>query len=842
MSGGYPYGDQPKPDVGDLHGPFGATTAGERHPGHCHSSVVAAEEDFMGRGPHQPDYTEADLRVEHPKDHAAGLPAVAVSMKRALERMGPVRTARTLLKLNQAEGFDCMSCAWPDPDVAYRHAAEFCENGAKAVAEEATTRRADPSFFAAHSVAELDGHSEFWLGQQGRLTHPMVRRSGGTHYEPIGWDEAFALIGSELQGLASPDEAIFYTSGRASNESAFAYQLFVRAFGTNNLPDCSNMCHESTSIALQESIGIGKASVSIDDVHHAKLIVLAGQNPGTNHPRMLSALEIAKQNGAKIVSINPLREAGLVRFKNPQTPKGLVGNGTPLSDLHLPIKLNGDLALFQAVGSLLVQWDALDHDFIASSTNGFEQWADHVAAVDWQVVTDATGLTRELITRFAHLLRESDATVYCWAMGLTQHHNAVATVKEVTNLALAQGNIGKPGAGLFPVRGHSNVQGDRTMGIWERPPAHFLDALQRQFGFDPPRENGLDTVDSIRALRDGKARVFIGLGGNFVQAAPDTDLTAAAMRKARLTVHISTKLNRSHLVGGDTALILPTKGRTEKDIQASGPQWISVEDSTCAVHASRGPLPPAGPLLKSEVDIITRIAQATIGDRYGIDWQAMRDDYSTIRHHIAKVVPGCESYEVNVQRPGGYILPHPPRDTRSFETPSGKAEFAVSPIDLLHVPPGHLILQTLRSHDQFNTTIYGLSDRYRGIEGGRKVIFLHPDDIAGLGFADGDLVDITTRWIEDDHVRRACSFRIVSFDTPRGCAAAYYPETNPLVPLDSTAIASNCPTSKSVIISLLPAANSLLPNHQDGHPADGTQDSIGADWSHKTDPQPHHLS
>ena len=782
------------------------------------------------------DYSEADLKVEHPKDHAAGPTAVAVSLKRALGHMGVKRTAQTLLKLNQLEGFDCMSCAWPDPDPGHRHTAEFCENGAKAVAEEATTTRATPDFFAAHSIAELDAHTEHWLGQQGRITHPMVKRPGATHYTEIAWDEAFTLIGDHLKSL-DPDEAIFYTSGRASNEAAFAYQLFVRAYGTNNLPDCSNMCHESTSIALQESIGIGKASVSIDDVHHAKLLILAGQNPGTNHPRMLSALETAKRNGAKIISINPLREAGLVRFKNPQNPKGVVGRGTELSDLHLPVRINGDLALFQAVGALLTEWDAVDHDFIDRYTTGFDAWKTHVGAVDWEFVTTTTGLTRDQITEMATMIRDSDATVWCWAMGLTQHHNAVATIKEVVNLALIRGDIGKPGAGVLPVRGHSNVQGDRTMGIWERPPAHFLDALQQEFGFDPPREHGLDTVDSIRALRDGKAHFFLGLGGNFVQAVPDTDVIVEAMRHTAMTVHISTKLNRSHLTPGHTALILPTKGRTEKDVQASGPQWISVEDSTCVVHASRGPLKPASAHLRSEVEIITRIAEATIGDRYGLQWKAMRDNYSVIRTHISRVVPGCEAYEVNVHTPGGYVMPHPPRDSRTFPTASGRGEIVVSPVDVLQVPPKHLILQTLRSHDQFNTTIYGLSDRYRGIEGGRRVVFLHRDDIADLGFTDGQFVDLKTRWDDDDRERVAERFRIVEYDTPRGSAAAYYPETNPLVPLDSTAVASNCPTSKSIVIELL---RSGVQQPHAGHA--GGQDAVGSDWTHKSEPQPLHLS
>jgi molybdopterin-dependent oxidoreductase alpha subunit len=745
---------------------------------------------------------EGRLAVSEPDDHAAGVPAIAVALKRSIQRMGPSRSARTLLKLNQAEGFDCMSCAWPDPDPGHRHTAEFCESGAKAVAEEATKVRATPEFFAQHSIAELDEHSEHWLGQQGRITHPMIKTPGATHYEPIEWDAAFRLIADQLNGLASPDEAIFYTSGRTSNEAAFCYQLFVRAFGTNNLPDCSNMCHESTSYALAETIGIGKASVTLDDVYDAQLLILAGQNPGTNHPRMLSALEIAKRRGAKIIAVNPLPEAGLINFRNPQTARGCVGPGTDLGDLHLPIKINGDLALFQAWGALLVQWDALDHDFISRYTRGFESWAAHVSAINWDLVQETTGLPRRQIIESAEMLRESDRTVFCWAMGLTQHHNAVATISEIVNLALAQGNIGKPGAGLLPVRGHSNVQGDRTMGICESPPANFLDRLHAEFGFDPPRLDGYDTVNSIRALRDGQAKIFIGLGGNFVQAAPDTEVTTAALRQAQLTVQISTKINRSHLICGTTALILPTLGRTEIDMQASGPQLVSVEDSTCSVHVSRGPLAPASPHLRSEVAIVTQLAEMTLGDRYGIDWRGMREDYRQIRRLITRVVPGCQTYEVNVSRPGGYLLPHPPRDSRTFPTNSGRAEFTVSTIEALQVPPGHLILQTLRSHDQFNTTIYGFSDRYRGIEGGRRVVFVNPRDIEDLGFHDGEMVDLVTHWDGDDHLRRVQAFRIVAYQTPRGSAAAYYPETNPLVPLDSTAVGSNCPTSKSVIIRL----------------------------------------
>ncbi len=752
------------------------------------------------KAPHQ-DIDESDLEVEGSAHAAAGVTAVAVSMKRAIEQMGVSRTARTLLRLNQADGFDCQGCAWPDPDPEHRHTAEFCENGAKAVTEEATLRRVEPDFFAEHSLAELREKTDYWLGQQGRITHPMVKRDGATHYEPITWGAAFELMARHLNGLASPDEAVFYTSGKTSNEAAFAYQLFARAFGTNNLPDCSNMCHESTSVGLAEAIGIGKGSVSLDDIHEAKLIVIAGQNPGTNHPRMLTALEIAKQNGAKIIAVNPLREAGLVRFKNPQKVRGVAGPGTGIADLHLPVRVNGDLALFQAIGALLLEWDAVDHDFVRDYTAGFEEWAKNARDLDWDAVRRATGLERPEIEAAARMFQESDATVVCWAMGITQHRNAVATVKEIVNVALLQGNIGKPGAGLCPVRGHSNVQGDRTMGIWEKPPAHFLDALQKEFGFDPPREHGLDTVKAIEALRDGTAKVFLGMGGNFVSAAPDTEVTEQAFLNADLTVHVSTKLNRSHVVTGREALILPAMGRSEKDMTGGRPQRVTVEDSMSAVHASHGPLKPASKQLKSEVDIICSLALATIGDRYGIPWAAFRDDYTEIRHRIARVVQGCASYDEKVSRPGGFVLPHPPRDTRTFETEAGKAMFTASPTDVLHVPEGRLLLQTLRSHDQFNTTIYGLDDRYRGVSGGRRVVFVHPDDIVALGLQDGSMVDLVSEW-SDGSERTAPNFRVVPYEQPRGCAAAYYPETNPLVPLNSTAIGSNCPTSKSVIVRL----------------------------------------
>ncbi|MFL6108133.1 MAG: FdhF/YdeP family oxidoreductase [Marmoricola sp.] len=758
----------------------------------------------MGRQAPHDDIDESQLTVTHPEDHAAGPTAVAVSMKRALGAMGVRRTAETLLKLNQTDGFDCQGCAWPDPAPEHRHTAEFCENGAKAVTDEVMVRKVDRSFWAAHPIEELHGRTDYWLGQQGRITEPVVLREGSSHYEPISWEDAFALIAERLNGLGSPDEAVFYTSGKVSNEAAFVYQLFVRAFGTNNLPDCSNMCHESTSVGLAEVIGIGKASVTLEDVHQAELLVIAGQNPGTNHPRMLSALEIAKQNGAKIIAINPLKEAGLVRFKNPQKPKGVVGQGTTIADLYLQVRINGDLALFQAIASLLLEWDELDHDFIEQHTHGFEAYAEHLRSLDWDVVLESTGLSRVEIEEAARMVAASKKTVYCWAMGIVQHQNGVANVKEISNLAFLQGNIGKPGAGLFPVRGHSNVQGDRTMGIWEKPPEHFLDALRDEFGFAPPREHGLDAVAAVKAFRDGRAKVFFGLGGNFVTAMSDTTVTEDALRKADLTVHVATKPNRSHVVHGREALILPPLGRSEKDLTGGRSQRVTVEDSVCSVHTSRGPLEPASPHLRSEVDIICTLARATLGDRPSIPWETLRDDYSQIRRRIGRMVPGCAGYEEKVDQPGGFVLPHPPRDTRTFETEVNRAVFTVSPTEVLQVPPGRLLLQTMRSHDQFNTVIYGLDDRYRGVKDGRQVVFVSPRDIEAQGLQEGQYVDIVSEW-DDGSTRKVERFRVVAYETPRGCAAAYYPETNALVALDSKAVGSNQPAYKSIIVRLVPS-------------------------------------
>ncbi|MEX3652065.1 MULTISPECIES: FdhF/YdeP family oxidoreductase [Mycolicibacterium] len=751
------------------------------------------------------DYDEHSVISTGAKDEAAGVKAVLVSMQRGLEQMGPLRTAAALTKLNQRHGFDCPGCAWPE-EHGGRKLAEFCENGAKAVAEEATKRVVTPEFFARHTIAELETKPEYWLSQQGRLTQPMVLAPGEDHYRPIEWDDAYRLIAEHLNALASPDEALFYTSGRTSNEAAFLYQLMVRSFGTNNLPDCSNMCHESSGTALTESIGIGKGSVTVEDVTKADLILIAGQNPGTNHPRMLSVLEKAKANGAKIVAINPLPEAGLIRFKDPQKVHGVVGHGIPIADEFVQIRLGGDMALFAGLGRLLLEAEdaapgtVLDREFIEAHCAGFDEYARQTRAVDLATVTEASGIDETQLRRVADMLIASQRTVICWAMGLTQHRHAVATIGEATNLLFMRGMIGKPGAGVCPVRGHSNVQGDRTMGIWEKMPEKFLDALDHRFGITSPRKHGYDTVDAIRAMRDGRAGVFIGMGGNFVSATPDTEVTEAALRSCALTVQISTKLNRSHVVHGRTALILPTLGRTDKDFQAAGKQMVSVEDSMSMVHLSRGSLTPPSEHLRSEVAIVCQLARELLGPEHPVPWEEFNADYDRVRDAIADVVPGCEDYNRKVRQPDGFQLPHPPRDSREFRTTTGKANFSVHPLEWVPVPEGRLVLQTLRSHDQYNTTIYGLDDRYRGVKGGRRVVFINPADLEAMGLEAGDRVDLVSEF--DGQERRAKDFLIVEYSTPRGNAAAYYPETNPLVPLDHTARKSNTPVSKAVVIRL----------------------------------------
>ena len=739
---------------------------------------------------------------------AGGVPSIIATVKTAWNEMGVARGVRTLLKLNQQAGFDCPGCAWPEPDGERSHA-EFCENGAKHVADEATTKRVTPEFFRKWSVADLAGKSDYWLGKQGRITNPMVLRRGATHYEQISWNDAFALLAGELNSLNHPDEAIFYTSGRTSNEAAFLYQLLVRQFGTNNLPDCSNMCHESSGSALAETIGVGKGTVTLDDFDQAQAIFVVGQNPGTNHPRMLTALQRAKRNGCKLVHINPLPEVGMTRFKHPQEVLGWVGEGTTLADLFLQVRINGDVALLQGISKAVFEeaerrhGQVLDQQFISSYTSGFEEFAAKIKNASWNEITEQSDISRDRIEDAARIFIESERTIFCWAMGLTQHKNAVANIQEIVNLMLLRGQIGKPGAGLCPVRGHSNVQGDRTMGIWERPTDAFLANLGAEFNFEPPRRHGYDTVKAIEAMHEKKARVFFALGGNFLSATPDTEYTAEALRRCSLTAHVSTKLNRAHLITGEQALILPCLGRTETDVQMSGPQFVTTENSMAVVQASRGFLRPASDDLLSEPAIVARLATATLRERSNVNWKELTANYDLIRDHIARVVPGFDDYNARVRRPRGFHLPNPARE-RTFKTPSGRAIFTVHSLPRHDLKPDQYLMMTIRSHDQFNTSIYGLDDRYRGVYGGRRVVFLNRDDMRSANLAEGQIVDLLSHFEGEERVARR--FMVVPYSIPRCCVATYFPETNVLVPLRSVADKSNTPVSKSVVISIRPAA------------------------------------
>ncbi|HET9525609.1 MAG TPA: FdhF/YdeP family oxidoreductase [Pyrinomonadaceae bacterium] len=734
---------------------------------------------------------------------AGGLPSIIATVKVLSEETGLVRGARTMLKVNQPAGIDCPGCAWPEPDQHRSHF-EFCENGAKHIADEATTKRVTPEFFQQWSVADLALQSDQWLGAQGRITHPMLLSRGATHYEPVSWDNAFELLADELNSLNYPDQAIFYTSGRTSNEAAFLYQLFVRQFGTNNLPDCSNMCHESSGSALSETIGVGKGTVALADFDRAEAIFVIGQNPGTNHPRMLSALEQAKRNGCTLVHINPLPEVGMTRFKHPRHVLGMFGSGTALADLFLQVRINGDVALLKGISkAVLAHEGVLDLDFISRHTTGFEEFVSALNTVSWNEIVEQSGVPQPQIEAAAQIFVESERTIFCWAMGLTQHRNAVANIQEIVNLMLLRGQIGKPGAGLCPVRGHSNVQGDRTMGIWERPTAAFLDRLGFEFDFEPPRNHGLDTVRSIQAMHDGHARVFFALGGNFLSASPDTDFTAAALRRCRLTAHVSTKLNRSHLITGDRALILPCLGRTEIDVQSNGPQFVSTENSMGVVQMSRGSLQPASPELLSEPQIVARLARATLGNRSAVDWEALANDYDRVRERIERVVPGFENYNARVREPGGFYLPNAARE-RVFNTASGKAMFTIHPLPEHNLAPDQYLMMTIRSHDQFNTSVYSANDRYRGISDGRRVVFLNRDDVAAAGLRERQTVDLISHFEGEERIAK--EFIVVPYDIPRRCAATYFPEANVLVPVRNVAEKSNTPVSKSVVISIRPTS------------------------------------
>ena len=740
----------------------------------------------------------SEPRFTAPKEQAAGIPAVVSSLQHVFGKAGVARGTKALLGLNQAGGFDCPSCAWPDPD-GQRAVAEFCENGAKAIASEAMPRTLGREFFAAHSVADLMAQSDAWHDLQGRLAGPMLLRENATQYEAITWEEAFAIVAEELRALGSPDEAVFYTSGRASNEAAFLWQMFARAFGTNNLPDCSNMCHESSGLALKEAVGVGKGTVTLDDFLEAEVILCVGQNPGTNHPRMLSTLEAAVGKGARLVAVNPLKEAGLLGFAHPQHLRGILGKATPLASTYLQVRVNGDMALFRGLAKALVTIGAADESFIRDHASGYEEYRSLLEATPWTEIEELSGIGRDEIEDLALLLAGGERRlITCWAMGLTQHRNAVATIREIANVHLLLGAIGRPGAGLCPVRGHSNVQGDRTMGIYEKMPEPFLAALEKQAGVPVPRKHGFDTVDSMHAMHEGRAKVFIALGGNFAQATPDSDYTAAALRNCRLTCHVATKLNRSHLIHGRRALILPCLGRSERD----DGRFVTTENSMGVVQSSEGKLAPASEELLSEPEIVARMAEAVLGDVGNIRWRWLAEDYDRLRTWIEAVVPGFENFNARVRRPGGFYLPNAAKE-RVWNTPDGRANFSAAPLDAFRVAEGRFLLQTLRSHDQFNTTVYGLDDRYRGISGMRDIVFLNAEDLTALGVKPGGRIDITSHW--HDGERHLNGFRAIPYDMPRGMAAAYFPEANVLVPAGHVAEGSNTPASKSIEVSITPS-------------------------------------
>lgn len=742
--------------------------------------------------------TRTPIKVAEPPKKAGGIPAVLSSMKHAWRKMGLLRSIKVLLKMNQKAGFDCPGCAWPEPDDE-RSITEFCENGAKAIAEEATLKRVTAEFWAKHSIAELKTKDEFWLGKKGRITQPVYKAAGDTHYRAIDWHDAFAIIAEKLKSLASPDEAIFYTSGRTSNEAAYLYQLFVRMLGTNNLPDCSNMCHESSGVGLSETIGIGKGTVTLEDFSHADCIMVIGQNPGTNHPRMLAALQKAARNKAEIIHINPLPEAGLDHFIHPQEVTQQLGKGTKLATQFIPVKINGDVALLQGIAKYLLEWEAFDQKFIDDKTEGFSQFRENMQKVTWQDATENSGINQAYIKQVAQTVSKSKRLICCWAMGLTQHKNAVANIQEIVNILLLGGHFGRQGAGACPVRGHSNVQGDRTMGIWEVPDEKFISSLEQEFKCTLPRTHGYHTVTAIKAMAAKKAKVFFAMGGNFLSATPDTACTGQALENCELTVQVSTKPNLSHAYTGKEALILPCLARSEVDQQNSGVQYVTVENSMGYVHASQGNLPPASAELKSEVAIVCELAQAVLGGEK-VNWPTLKTDYDLIRDLIEKTIPGFTNFNKRISIEKGFYLPNAIRDKCEFLTDTKKARFTVHDIPKHELADNQLMMMTIRTHDQYNTTIYGLNDRYRGLAGGRRVILLNKDDCAANNLQQGDFVDIHSHF--QGKTRTSKQYFVVPYPIPKSCCATYFPEANELVPVDSFADRSFTPTSKSVVVSL----------------------------------------
>jgi molybdopterin-dependent oxidoreductase alpha subunit len=741
------------------------------------------------------------IELKEPAEYAAGLKGVTTAMDHAIKQMGPVRALATLAKMNQKDGFDCPGCAWPDPDDKRSLLGEYCENGAKALAEEATKKKTGPDFFSKYSLDDLADWSDYELGKSGRLTHPLIYNKELDRYEPIEWESAFKIIAQELKTLHSPDEAVFYTSGRSSNEAAFLWGLFSRAFGTNNMPDCSNMCHESSGVALSQTLGIGKGSVKLDDIENAELVMVIGQNPGTNHPRMLSALQKCKLAGGKVITVNPLEEAGLKRFKNPQKPMDYFTRGTQITDVFLQVRINEDISLLKAIMKLLFQRaeqdpSILDADFISEKTEGFDAFREDLENYELDDLVNRSGVDIKDIQAAVDLVAERDKIIICWAMGLTQHKNGVANIKECVNLLLMKGSIGIKGAGTCPVRGHSNVQGDRTVGIVHHVSPELNKSIKEVFGFDAPEKEGLDTVHAIQAMYEGKAKCFIALGGNFLSAASDTYYTAKALSNCELLVSISTKLNRTHLVTAKTTLVLPTLGRSEKDMKDGRIREVTVENSMGKVHPSKGYLPPASEHLMSEPEIVSRIAYHTLGDKHPVNWLELGSDYALVRDKISQVINGFESYNQRIKKDRGFYLPNNAREADFSKLPNGKAKFSVCSLPEHKLEKQDFLLMTIRSHDQFNTTIYGLDDRYRGVYNERRVVFMHPADMEEYGLKKLDPVDLSSHY--DGVERKAFKFLAVPYDIPRRNLAGYFPEMNPLVPINHFADQSQTPISKSI--------------------------------------------
>jgi molybdopterin-dependent oxidoreductase alpha subunit len=746
----------------------------------------------------------SNLKTKTPPKNSVGFTSIKTALQHVVKYMNPADAIKISKNLNQKGGFDCPGCAWPDPDDERSALGEYCENGIKAMAEEAQNKTIGTDFFAKHTVDELANMSDFEIGKSGRLSEPMYLAEGASNYKPISWDEAFAKVGTHLNALNNPDEAVFYTSGRTTNEAAFLYQLFVREFGTANLPDCSNMCHEASGSALSETLGIGKGSVTLDDLYKAEVVMVIGQNPATNHPRMLTALEKCKNNGGKIIAINPLPEAGLIKFTNPQNPLKLLTGGTKLADVFVPITINGDVAFIKALLIKLHEREELeegvfDKDFINEFTYGYEAFILDLKHYNFEDCLQLSGVSKTIFDEVFDLILNNNKIIICWAMGLTQHQNAVDNIRELVNLLLLKGSIGKEGAGTCPVRGHSNVQGDRTVGIWESAPQAFLDKIEAKYGFKPTTKHGYSVIDAIKAMYEKKAKVFFGMGGNFISAVPDTQYAAQALANCNLTVHVSTKLNRSHLVTGKEALILPCLGRSEKDYQKSGVQVQSVENSMGIVSSTQGVLEPCSDTLLSEVAVVCGIANATLKDRSKINWLEYRDDYNLVREDIQEVVEGFTDYNTKLKQPSGFYLPNGVR-VRKFETKTGKANFSINKLPNWKLKNDELIMMTIRSHDQFNTTIYGLNDRYRGVYNERRIIFMNREDMKHRGLEEQQVVHLKSEF--NGVIRRANSFKVVGYDIPKNCCATYFPETNVLVPIDSFAHTAKTPASKSVIITV----------------------------------------